>query len=146
MADGVFNVAKGEIAKICADHPTEIVVILLQASEADGTLEDYDDMAALLAAAGNTEATFTNYARKVTTDTNPTVTLNDTDNRKESSMGAITWSSAGGTTDNTMTKQIIAWQSAAGDGNLIPLVHRDYTETTSGSDITINAGDFHRAT
>jgi hypothetical protein len=145
MADGVFNIAKGKVAKIVEDNPTQLVVVLLKAAEADATLEDYDDMSALLVAAGNTEADFTNYARKVTTDTDGTLTVNDTDNRTEASMGAITWTSAGGTADNTMVKQIIAWQSSAGDANLVPLVHRDYTETTSGSDITINAGDFFRA-
>lgn len=145
MANGVFNISLGKIAKIVEDNPTQLVVVLMQAAEADATLEDYDEMSTLLAAAGNTEATFTNYARKVTTDTDGTVTVNDTDNRVENSMGAITWTAAGGTTDNTLVKQIVAWQSAAGDANLIPLIHRDVSKTTDGSDFTINAGDFHRS-
>ena len=42
--------------------------MLLKAAEADGVLEDYDDLGALLGAAGNTEADFTSYARKTLTD------------------------------------------------------------------------------
>lgn len=157
MADGVFNVAKGKVNgyvdRVADNDPTNsaIVVVLLQASEADATLEDYDTLNDILGAAGNTEADFTNYARKVLTDsviTNSTV--DDTNDRRESDIPDQTWSSAGGTTDNTMTKVIICYDNdstGGNDTNLIPLTHHDFTPTTNGNDLVMNvdANGFFRA-
>lgn len=145
MADGVFNIAKGRAAKYAEDNVNSLQVVLLQANVAEATLIDFDDMSALLADAGNTEATFTNYARKTglteitnTDDTNDEVTIDVADQ---------TWTSAGGATNNTLTKLIIAVSTGAGDANLIPLTHHDFAVTTDGSDLTaqINAAGFYRA-
>lgn len=145
MADGVFNISKGRAAQKCATDNTKVVVVLLKAAEADGVLEDYDDLATLLAAAGNTEADFTNYARKSTPDTNVTVTVNDTDNRQEIATPQLTFASAGGATNNTMAKVIFCYNEGAGDANLVPICHQDYTAVTDGTDLVINAGDIYRA-
>lgn len=145
MADGVFNIAKGRVAEKVADDNTKLVVVLLSAAEADATLQDYDDMSALLGAAGNTEATFTNYARKVSTDTDGTVTVDDTNNRVDVDMPDITWTSAGGATNNTLVKLIVAYNQGAGDANLVPLTHHDFAVTTDGSDLTAQIANFFRA-
>ena len=61
MADGVFNIAKGKVneymARVDSNDPTNsaIVIVLLKLAEADGTLEDYDDLDTLLTQAGSTE-------------------------------------------------------------------------------------------
>lgn len=145
MADGVFNIAKGKVAEKIADGASNIEVVLLKAAEADGVLEDYDDMSALLLAAGNTEADFTNYARK--TGITGTETVDDTNNRNDCDIPDQTWTSAGGATNNTLVKAIICYNQGAGDANLIPLTHHDFTPTTDGSDLTmqINAAGFYRA-
>lgn len=61
MPSFVFNIAKGAVAEKARDDSIKFGVLLLKAAEVDATLEDYDDIAALLLAAGNTEADFTNY-------------------------------------------------------------------------------------
>jgi hypothetical protein len=156
MADGVFNIAKGRVneyvGRVDANDPTNsaLVVVLLKVSEADGTLEDYDTLSALIAGA-NTEADFTNYARKVLVDTdvsNPAP--DDTNNRQDADIPDQTWTSAGGTTDNTLTKLIVCYDndSTGGtDANLIPLTHHDFAITTNGNDLSalINAAGFYRA-
>lgn len=155
MADGVFNIAKGKVneymARVDGNDPTNsaIVVVLLKAAEADATLEDYDDLAALLGAAGNTEADFTNYARKVLTDADITApTPDDTNNRQDADLPDQTWSSAGGTTDNTLVKAVICYDndSTGGtDSNIIPLTHHDFAVTTNGNDLQALITNFYRA-
>jgi hypothetical protein len=53
-------------------------MLLLKTAEADATLKDRDDVAAILAN-GSTEADFTNYARK--TGLTGTITVDDTNDR-----------------------------------------------------------------
>ena len=75
MADGVFNIAKGKVNeyvdRVDGNDPTNsaLVLVVLEANQADATLEDYDNLSLLLANAGNTESAATNYARPVLTDT-----------------------------------------------------------------------------
>lgn len=157
MADGTFNIAKGRVNelhdRVDGNDPTNsaIVVVLLKVAEADGTLEDYDTLSALLAGS-NTEADFTNYARKVLTDSDVSASaVDDTNNRRESDLPDQTWSSAGGGTDNTLVKLIVCYDddSTGGtDANLIPLTHHDFSVTTNGGDITAqfdSAGYFRAA-
>lgn len=156
MADGVFNIAKGKVNeyhdRVDGNDPANsaLVVVLLSAAEADGTLEDYDTLAAVLAGA-NTEATFTNYARKVLTDTDITASVvDDTNNRREADIPDQTWSSAGGASNNTLVKMLICYDNdttAGTDTNIIPLCHYDFSATTNGGDLTaqINAAGYFRA-
>lgn len=145
MADGVFNIAKGRAAKYVEDNTNSIVVLLLQANETEADLIDHDDVDALLTAAGNTEATFTNYARK--TGISETVTQDDGNDRTDIDIPDQTWTSAGNGTNNTLTKLIVAVATGAGDANLVPLTHHDFPVTTDGTDLTaqINAAGFFRA-
>jgi hypothetical protein len=78
MADGVFNIAKGAAAEKFRDVAAKGIVMLLKVNEAEATLIDRDELAALLAAA-NTEADFTNYARK--TALTGTITVDDSNDR-----------------------------------------------------------------
>ncbi len=158
MADGVMNIAKGRVVewynRVENNDPANaaFIVVLLKANEADGTLEDYDDLSTLLGAAGNTEADFTNYARKTVTDSELAAlpAPDDTNNRFDIDMPDQTWSSAGGASNNTLTKLIICYDSdttGGTDSNIIPVAHYDFSITTNGGDITaqINAAGFFRA-
>src|SRR5436189_6450719 len=106
MADGIFNIAKGKIAYYAglpAANDALIVVLLKSAGlEADDTLNNYDDLAALLAAA-NDEADATNYARK-TVAAGVTVTVDDVNNRVDMDFADQTWAALGGAANNTIGK------------------------------------------
>lgn len=144
MADQVFNIAKGAFAEKIRDAATNVGIMLLKTAEADATLIDYDTLAAILAGA-NTEADFTNYARK--TGLTGTVTVDDTNNRVDCDVPDQTWTAAGGATNNTLAKAIVFYQDSAADSGRVPLTHHDFVETTTGSDITlqVNASGFARA-
>lgn len=156
MADGVFNIAKGRVneyvSRVDANDPVNsaLVIVLLQVAQVDATLEDYDDLATLLAAA-NTEATFTNYARVVLTDADVTAPApDDTNNWQAADIADQVYTAAGGATNNTLVKLIICYDgdSTGGtDANIIPLTHHDFAVTTDGNDLTaqIAATGFYRA-
>lgn len=145
MADGVFNIAKGRAAKYVEDNPNALQIILLKANVAEGTLIDFDNMNLLLGDAGNTEADFTNYGRK--TALTEIVTTDDTGDEVTIDVADQTWTTAGGATNNTLTKLIVAIQTGGTDTTLIPLTHHDFAVTTDASDLTaqINASGFYRA-
>jgi hypothetical protein len=146
MANGVFNVALGRVNELMLrvenNDPTNsaIIIVLLKTAEADATLEDYDDLSALLAGS-NVEADFTGtaYARKVLTDADISApTLDDGANTYYSVVPQQTWTSAGGTVTNTLAKLLVCYDddSTGGtDANIIPLTHHDYVVTTDGSDL-----------
>jgi hypothetical protein len=145
MADGVFNIAKGAAVEKFRDSAANGIILLLTANEVEATLVDYDDIAALLVPAGNTEAVFTSYARK--TGLTGSITVDDSNDRVDLDFPDQTWSPAGNGTNETMTKAIMAYEEAAADATRIPLTHHDFTPTTDGSDLTIqfNAAGFFRA-
>ncbi|RIK91767.1 MAG: hypothetical protein DCC73_15000 [Proteobacteria bacterium] len=158
MADGVFNIAKGRIVefynRVKSNDPANsaFVVVLLKTAEADTTLEDYDDLAALLAAAGSDEADFTNYARKTLTDADLAAlpAPDDANNRRDLDLPDQTWVNAGGATNNSLVKMIVCYDpdtTGGTDADLIPCTHYDCVFTTDGSSITpqFNAAGFYRA-
>jgi len=145
MADIVINQALGRI-RTFADNAAggvanaAFILVLLQAAEADGTIRDYDDLAALLGAAGNTEATFTNYARKTISGASITVTVDDTNDRVDIDVPDQTWTSAGGVTNNTLTDALFCYDAdttVGTDANITPMSLHDFPVTTDGSDITL---------
>ncbi len=144
MADGVFNIAKGAVAEMFRDAAANGIVLLLTVNQVEATLEDHEDLAALLAAA-NTEALFTAYVRK--TAITGTVTVDHSNDRTDVDIPDQTWSPAGNGLNETMTKAIIAYENAAADATRVPLTHHDFTPTTDGTDLTIqfNAAGFFRA-
>lgn len=146
MADFVFNQAKGKLARWVEEDATQFEILLLTAAEAQATLQDYDDISTLLAAAGNTEATFTNYARKGTTATDATQAVDDTNNRNNVDMADVVWTSAGGASNNTLVGLIICKVNGAGDANRVPCTYHDFSVTTDGNNLTAAISDFYRAT
>lgn len=158
MADGVFNISLGRGIelhnRVKNNDPTNsaLVVVLLKVAEADATLQDYATLGAILAEAGNTEADFTNYARKVLTDSDiSAATVDNANDRYEADMPDQTWASAGGASNNTLVKLLVCYDpdSTGGtDAAIVPMAHLDYAETTTGSSITavINAAGYYRAT
>lgn len=144
MADFVFNIAKGAVAEMVRDGASALGMMLLKVSEADDTLNNHDTLAALLGGS-NTEADFTNYARK--TGLTGSITVDDTNNRVDVDIPDQTWSAAGGASNNTLTDLIIYYENAAADATRVPLTCHDFAATTDGSDLTaqVNASGFFRA-
>jgi hypothetical protein len=151
MANGVFNIAKGRTAYYATlpGANDALIVVLLKASglEADDTLNNYDTLAALLAAA-NDEGDFTNYTRK--TLGSVTVTVDDTNNRADVDAADITYTAAGGASNNSIAKAIVCYDpdtTGGTDADIIPLTYHDMVFTTDGTDqqITIPTDGFYRA-
>lgn len=152
MSDGVFNIAKGKIAYYAGLPAANdaLIVVLLKSSglEADDTLNNYDDLAALLAAA-NDEADATNYARKTVT-ASITVTVDDTGNKVDIDMPDLTWIALGGVSNNTIGKMLVCYDpdtTAGTDSTVVPLTYHDSTLSTDGTDVTVQfaAAGFARA-
>lgn len=144
MADGVFNISKGAFVEKFRDGSGAGILLLLKVNQVEDSLLDHDTLAALFGAA-NTEADFTNYARK--TSLTGSITVDDVNNRVDVDLPDQTWTSAGGASDNTLTKAITAYQESAADSGRIPLTHHDFAATTDGNDLTLefNAVGFARA-
>lgn len=157
MADIVFNIAKGKIAeyaeRVNANDPTNaaFVIVALKAAgiEADGTLQDYDTLDAVLTAT-NDEATNSGYARKVLDQAGGiTVTPDDTGNKVDVDVPDQTWTgvaAAGG----AWAKLLVCYDSdttGGTDANIVPLTAHDFAVTPDGSDITaqIATSGFFRA-
>ncbi len=147
MASQTFNIAlgmeKAYYNNVESGSPANsaFVVVLLQASETDDVLNNYDDLSSLLAAAGNTEADFTNYARKtlVAADLAAVPAPDDANNRLDLDLPDQTWSSAGGASNNTLTKLLICYDpdtTGGTDADIVPITHHDFALTTDGTDIT----------
>ena len=132
MADFVFNIAKGAVAEMARDDNTKFGILLLKVAEADGTLQDYDTVAAILAGA-NTEADFTNYARK--TGLTGTLAVDDTGNVVTVDLADQTWTNAGNGTNNNLVKLIVYYENAAADATRVPCTGHDFVATTDGNDL-----------
>lgn len=153
MANGVFNIARGRAAyyaTLPAASDALIVVLLKSAGlVADDTLNDYVDLAAILAGASD-EADFTNYARKAVT-ASVTVTIDNAANLVDADLPDQTWAAAGGATNNVLGKLLICYDADTGAGTdsaIIPLTYHDFSATTDCSDLTaqIASTGFFRAT
>jgi len=156
MADGVFNIAKGRVneyqSRVANNDPANsaLITVILKVAEADATLEDYDDLAALLAGS-NTEADFTNYVRSVLTDADVSAPVpDDTKNWQAADIPDQTIVAAGGASNNTLVKYLICYDSdttGGTDSNIIPLTHHDFPVTTDGSNLVaqINADGYYKA-
>ena len=156
MADGVFNIAKGRVneyqSRVANNDPANsaLITVILKVAEADATLEDYDDLGALLAGS-NTEADFTNYVRSVLTDADVSAPApDDTNNWQAADIPDQTIVAAGGASNNTLVKYLICYDSdttGGTDSNIIPLTHHDFPVTTDGSNLVaqINADGYYKA-
>jgi hypothetical protein len=130
----IFNQAKGRLARY-ADLPAAadafVAVLLVSAGlESEATLQDYDNLSQLLAAA-NDEATFTGYSRQ--TLSGVTVTVNDTSNTVYVDCDDPQWSP---TSAQALGKIVICYDEDTGagtDANIIPLFADDFVVTTPTS-------------
>lgn len=145
MADTLMNIALGAFAEKFRDGAANGGVSLMKANEADETLRDRDTVAAVFAEAGNTEADFTNYARK--TGISGSITIDDVNNRLDVDIGDQLFSSAGGAANNTLTKLLFWYEESASDAGRVPISQHDFGISTNGGDITaaINANGIARA-
>ena len=134
MADGVFNIAKGSFIEKVRDGAANCGILLLKANQAEDDLLDHATLAALLAAA-NTEADFTNYARK--TGITGTITIDNVNNRVDEDIADQTWTAAGGALNNTLTKAIMYYEESAADSGRIPMTHHDFIATTDGNNLNL---------
>lgn len=143
MANQVMNFARGKIGYYAADAlglspaNSRIVLVVLEANEADDTLNNYDDLAALLVPAGNTEWTSGQYSRQEHAAADVTSSVDDTGNTAKAVIDSDdTWTSVSG---NATTKALICYDAdnAAGtDSDIIVLTHHDFVVTPNGGNIT----------
>lgn len=140
MANGVFASAKGRmVEKATLPIGTDAIMVLLLKStglQADATLRNYTNLATLLGS--NTEADFTNYARKLITSGMTTVVNTGVGTGVCTwDIPDITWTAAGGATNNTLGKMIVAYRptSSTLDSGCLPLTFHDFTATTTGTDL-----------
>lgn len=156
MADFVFNVAKGHVSeyatRILANDPANsaFIGVLLKASVADATAEDYDDLSLVLGDASTTEADATNYARVVIDDVGDglTRTVDDTNNRIDIDVDDIVFTSLGNGTNNNLTDFLFCYDSdttGGTDANIIPCTQHDFVLTTQGTNVTVQVTNFFRA-
>lgn len=143
MADGVFNISKGKVGELAQrvvnNDPANsaLIVVLSSGAITDATLRDLDTLQQCIDDAGFTEATFTNYARKVVEA--PVITVVDASDRLEADMPDLTWAAAGNGVNNTLTRLSVHYDgdtTGGNDSNIVPLTFHDFTVTTDGSDIT----------
>lgn len=143
MANDLFNFARGKIGYYAADAlglsgaNSRIVLVVLEATEAEDTLNNYDDLGTLLAATGNTEWTPTAYSRKEHAAADVTSSVDDTANTAKAVIDTDdTWTSVSG---NASTDALVCWDgdNATGtDANIIPLTYHDFVVTPNGGNIT----------
>lgn len=146
MADFIFNVSKGKIAQYAslpaANDALIAVPIETTGIETDAVLKDYNDLAAILAAASNEQTTM---GRK--TLAGVTVTVDDTNDRVDIDCTDPVWTAA---TGNAVSKLIVCYDpdtTVGTDADLVPVSAHDFVVTPNGSDITgqVAASGFARA-
>lgn len=156
MADFVFNVAKGHVseyaARILANDPANsaFIVVLLKASVADATAEDYDDLSLVLGDASTDEADATNYSRFPITDSGEglTRTVDDSNDRVDIDVSDIVFATLGNGTNNNLTDVLFCYDSdttGGADANIVPCTQHDFILTTQGTNVTVQVSNFFRA-
>lgn len=151
MADRIFNIAKGRFVYYTSQvgvGNAGLVVMLLKAAETEADLVDRTDFSNLLGQAGNTEADFTNYARKILGAAS--VAVDNTNDRADTDFTDQTWTTAGGASNNSIVRAVVGFDpdtTGGTDGDIIPLSLHDFVVTTDGSDLTlqVNTAGFGRA-
>lgn len=146
MADFVFNISKGKVKYYCELPATDdaLIIVPIEATgiEADATLKDYDDLAALLGGSSNEQTTM---GRK--TVSAATITVDDTGDKVDVDIADQTWT---GATGNAIAAVLVAYDpdtTGGADGTIVPLTKHDFAVTPDGSDVTavIATAGFFRA-
>lgn len=151
MPNEQFNIAAGRLVELAHrvnnNDPTNSAfkVVALKAAGLEDVLKDYDDLAAILAAA-NDEATNVGYSRL--TVTSLTVTVDDTNDWVDVDMADPTWASvasAGGAWGALLVVYDPDTTSPV-DANMIPLCKIIFERTPNGGPITavLPTGGFFR--
>jgi hypothetical protein len=151
MADFAFNLYKGKI-RYYLELPAAsdgLFLILLKAAglEADDVLNNYDDLATLLAAA-NDEADFGTYARKAVVP--GAATIDDTNNRVDIDAPDVTSYTATGA-NQAVGKALIVYDpdtTTGTDSTLVPLLAYDCVitfEVGVATSLPFNASGIFRA-
>jgi hypothetical protein len=146
MADFVFNISLGQVKTQAglANANDAIIVVPIETTgiEADGTLRDHDDLAALLAGTSNEQTTL---GRK--TITSVTITVDDTNNRTDFDVADQTWAASAGNAISALVFNYDSDTTGGGDASIVPMSKHDFVATPDGSDITavINASGIIRA-
>jgi hypothetical protein len=169
MANGLFNIARGSYkyyyymvknaltlasaGQFTVATGMSLAVVGLKTVQADATLADHDDLAALLAAGGgtaNVEPTNTGYIRKflVAADLAAVPAPDDTNERLDLDLPDITWTSvaaAGG----AWVKLLVCFKpaTASADSAIVPISYHDFAVTPDGNNIlaTIAAAGSYRS-
>jgi hypothetical protein len=137
--DFQFNQVKGRIrtqAELAAANDA-VIVVPLEATglEADGTLKDYDDLAALLAGTSNEQTVM---GRKTLTAL--TIAVDDVNDWVTVTLAAsITWTAP---TGNPIGKLLFCYDAdttAGTDANVVPMLAYSFDATPDGLDIVVNA-------
>ena len=156
MANLVFNRCLGRVTELAervnANDPTNavfsIMVLATSGIEADATLKDKDDFAAVVAGTTN-EVTNSGYARKVLDQTGGiTVTYDDTNDRVDVDFPDQTWTAvAAGDGWNDVVVGYDSDSTTGTDANILPMTLHDFVVTPDGSDITLQVATagFYRA-
>ncbi len=132
----LLNDMKGRLQEIIGDGG-DLIVVPLSAADADGTFEDgYADefLDTVLLAAGNTEVTTGGWSRKVHTNANITLTVDDTANLMRAILDADnSWT---GVTVNAVA--LLICEDGASDAVRRVIGKWDFSVTQDGSDVTAN--------
>jgi hypothetical protein len=151
MADLTFNIAKGRVAelynRVDSNDPANSALVIVPVdagATSDATLRDLDTLSAVLGVV--TERTTGGWSRKTLTDSDlAALTVDDGNDRMPAAIPAVTWT---GVSAGAVTDVVICYDgdtTTGNDTNIIPLTLHDFAITPDGSDVTINAGDFFRA-
>jgi hypothetical protein len=155
MANFTFNIAKGRIVELYnrvenndpANSALIIVVLASAGLEAQSVLQDKDTLADVLSGTTN-EVTGTGWNRKTLTDAD-LVALpapDDTNDRYAVAVPTFNWTPDVAADDAGAIVVCYDGDTTGGtDANLIPLTHHDFSVATDGNLVTVNAGDFLRA-
>lgn len=138
MANTALNDMKGRLAEIVADG-ADLIVIPMSALDADATFEDgYADsfLDTVLAAGGNTEQTGSNWSRKVHTNANITITVDDSNDLVRVILdNDDTWTAVAVSND---TVALLICEDGASDAARRVIGKWDFAVTTDGNDVTAN--------
>lgn len=152
MADFTFNIAKGRVVeyynRVENNDPSTsaLILVALEASGTEAQGQDLDTLAAVEADANFAENV--SWGRKTLTDTELVAlpSPNDTDNRYDVAVPAVTWLSIG--VGDNATGLLVCYDANTGAGtdtDIIPLTHHTFSVTGNGNNVVLNAGDFLRA-
>lgn len=144
MADQQFNISKGRVAELARrvedGDPTNarFLAVAINTTETDGTLQDLDDLAAVLGNANTAEVTNTGYARLTLTSTEITVTVDDSGNVQNVSIGDLDFGAI--TAGDAWTDLLICYipdgVTPGADSTVIPLTQHDFAITPDGTNVT----------